>query len=180
MKFCSECGHTVSQKIPDGDNRQRFVCDQCDVIHYQNPKVVVGCLAQWEDQILLCKRAIQPRHGLWTLPAGFMENAESSADGAIRETWEEARAQVSQHSLYALYSIPHISQVYLLYRCQLDNLAFEPGPESLEVALFSEADIPWTELAFPVVKETLKHFFADQKTGDYALHEGILRRKKAR
>ena len=174
MKFCSECGHTVSEKIPDGDNRPRFVCDQCGVIHYQNPKIVTGCIAQWEDKVLLCQRAIEPRHGLWTLPAGFMENHESAEEGAKRETWEEACANVTLEALYALYSIPHISQVYLLYRCRLDNLDFKPGPESLDVKLFSKADIPWDNLAFPVVHKTLTRFFLDQQTQDYALHVGTL------
>ena len=165
MKFCSRCGANVKLSIPPGDNRQRFVCTSCGEIHYQNPKLVTGCIPEWEDRVLLCRRAIEPRYGLWTLPAGFMENEESAQQGAARETLEEANARVSIEQLYTTFNLPHISQVYLLFRGSLKDLDFSPGSESLEVALFREEEIPWEELAFPVIRETLKHYFQDRENG---------------
>jgi ADP-ribose pyrophosphatase YjhB (NUDIX family) len=151
-------------RVPEGDNRERFVCSRCQVIHYQNPKIVAGCIPEWEDKILLCKRAIEPRYGLWTLPAGFMENGESTEQAAMRETWEEARARVSILGLYGLFSIPHISQVYMLFRGHLEDGKFAPGPESQECRLYSIEQIPWDELAFPVIRETLLRY-RDDKNG---------------
>lgn len=167
MKYCSQCGDSVAERIPEGDNRIRFVCIQCETIHYQNPKVVTGCLPFFEDKVLLCKRAIAPRHGYWTLPAGFLENGETAADGALRETMEEANANAEIMDLYTLFSLPHISQIYLFYRARLTDLDFHPGIESLETRLFSEAEIPWDELAFPVITETLKHYFSDLPEGEF-------------
>ena len=172
MKFCSECGAAVERRIPVGDNRSRFVCARCETVHYQNPKVVAGCIPEWGDKILLCKRAIEPRYGLWTLPAGFMENEETTAEAAARETLEEASARVDIDGLYALFNLPHINQVYLLFRGRLRDLNFGPGEESLEVALFTEAEIPWDTLAFPVVRETLKWYFADRARGAFPLRFG--------
>ncbi len=172
MKFCSNCGAPVSRRIPPGDSLPRYVCDACRTIHYQNPKMVVGCIPEWEDRILLCRRAIEPRYGLWTLPAGFMENSETAAEAAARETREEAEAQVEIGTLFSLYNLPHINQVYLLFRARLLNLAYAPGAESLEVALFHEAEIPWERLAFPVIQHTLHHFFDDRRGGQYRLHIG--------
>ncbi|TCK19178.1 ADP-ribose pyrophosphatase YjhB (NUDIX family) [Thiogranum longum] len=173
MKFCSNCGESVVLRIPEGDNRERFVCDNCHTIHYQNPNIVAGCIPEWEGRILLCKRAIEPRYGLWTLPAGFMENGETTEQAAMRETHEEAGANVEITSLYGLFSIPHISQVYMLYHGFLVNGAYEAGCESLECRLFNEQDIPWDKLAFPVVRETLQRFFADRKHGkDLPLQRG--------
>ena len=142
MRFCSSCGAEVTLKTPEGDNLPRHVCEACGTIHYENPKVVVGALPEWEDRILLCRRAIEPRHGFWTVPAGFMENRETTADAAARETEEEARARIEVGALYSLVNISHISQVHLFYRARLLDLDFGPGPESLEVRLFSEAEIP--------------------------------------
>lgn len=176
MKFCSECGAPVAQHIPSGDNRPRFVCAACHTIHYQNPKVVAGCIPEWEGKILLCKRAIEPRYGLWTLPAGFMENDETTIEAAMRETWEEAAAPVYIDSLYALFNLPHINQVYVMFRGRLKRLEFAPGSESLEVALYAEADIPWDDLAFPVVRETLKLYFADRRAGTFRQHLGDITR----
>ncbi len=177
MKFCSNCGQPVEQRIPEGDNLPRFVCDACESIHYQNPKIVAGCIPEWEDKILLCRRAIEPRYGLWTLPAGFMENGETTEQAALRETWEEARATMEIRSLYAVFSIPHISQVYMLFRGPLQHCRFGPGPESLEVALFSEAQIPWGELAFPVIDATLKRYFSDRHQGHgVPTHLGVVAR----
>ena len=164
MKFCSECGSPGSYRIPAGDNRERFVCDDCDTIHYVNPRIVTGCLPFHKDQVLLCKRAIEPRKGWWTLPAGFLENGESIADGARRETLEEANARVRELSLYTVFSLPHISQAYMFYRAQLADLDFSAGEESLAVELVSLDDIPWDELAFPVITSTLKHYIADRRT----------------
>lgn len=162
LKYCSNCGTTVVIRIPEGDNRERFVCTQCQTIHYQNPKIVAGCIPEWEAQILLCRRAIEPRYGLWTLPAGFMENGESTEEAAMRETREEACARVKIETLYSLLSIPHINQVYMLFRGSLVNGEFSPGDESLECKLFDEAEIPWDNLAFPVVEETLRRYYRDR------------------
>ena len=172
MHFCSHCGERVALSIPPGDHLPRYVCPACQTIHYQNPKMVVGTIPEWEDRILLCRRAIEPKHGLWTLPAGFMENSETTAQGAIRETWEEACARVEILSLYTLYNLPHINQVYLMFRATLLNQDFAPGPESLEVALFREQDIPWDQLAFRTIEATLKAYFADRTRGGFGFHMG--------
>ena len=132
MIFCSNCGARLIRKIPPGDDRLRYVCESCATIHYQNPKIVAGCIPEWEGRLLLCRRAIEPRHGLWTLPAGFMENGETTEQAAARETWEEARARVGSMQLYGVFSIPHISQVYMMFRGVLLAEEFGPGPESLE------------------------------------------------
>lgn len=169
MKYCSVCGSEVQLRVPEGDDRDRFVCDNCGAIHYINPKVIVGCLATFEDQVLLCRRAIEPRSGLWTLPAGFMENGETTKEGAARETWEEARGRVSGMELYRVFDVPYISQVYMFYRCALEHGEHAAGPESQETALFTEASVPWDEIAFPVVRHTLKDFFADRDRGDFPI-----------
>ena len=167
MKFCTSCGSNVALKIPEGDDRERFVCTSCDSIHYINPRVIVGCVPTHQGKVLLCKRAIEPRYGYWTLPAGFMENGETTPEGAARETWEEARARVSQLELYRIFDVPYISQVYMFYRCELDNGEFGVGPESLECGLYTEENIPWDEIAFPSVKETLRDYFSDVKSGHF-------------
>ncbi|MFD1218420.1 NUDIX hydrolase [Microbulbifer celer] len=177
MKFCSHCGHTVAFEIPMGDDRPRHLCHDCGAIHYVNPRVIVGVVPYLGDQILLCKRAIEPRLGLWTLPAGFMENGESSEEGALRECWEEALARVRTDDLYCVYDIPHINQVYLIYRGELTDTDFGPGPESLEVELFHEDEIPWDDMAFPIMTETIQHYFADRKEGIFKLHRGVIERK---
>ncbi|TLM79698.1 NUDIX hydrolase [Microbulbifer harenosus] len=177
MKFCSHCAHTVVFEIPAGDDRPRHLCRACGAIHYVNPRVIVGTLPYIGEQVLLCKRAIEPRHGLWTLPAGFMENGESSEQGALRESWEEARARLRIDELFAVYDIPHINQVYLMYRGELTDMDFGPGPESLEVELFEEKDIPWDEMAFPVMTQTLKHYFRDRDNGVFQLHREVIERK---
>lgn len=174
MNFCSNCGARVVLRIPAGDNRERFVCERCDTIHYQNPKIVAGCIPEWDDRILLCRRAIEPRYGLWTLPAGFMENDETVAEAAARETLEEARAHVRDLELYAVFSLPHINQVYVMYRGRLDPPEFAPGPESLEVRLVREEEVPWEALAFPVIAETLRRYFADRRAGRFGVHEAAI------
>ncbi len=174
MKFCSNCGARLVKRVPTGDNLPRFVCDSCGTIHYENPKIVVGCIPEWEDRILLCRRAIEPRSGLWTVPAGFMENGETTADGAMRETLEEANAHVEIVALYALYNIPHINQVYMLFRATLLDLNFCAGEETLDVRLFSQDQIPWNEIAFATVRNTLTHYFADRGNGEYRFHMGTI------
>ncbi len=179
MKFCSECAHPVSLLIPPDDNRPRYVCNQCGTIHYQNPKMVIGSIPVWEQngetRILLCKRAIEPRYGYWTLPAGFMENNETTGDAAMRETREEAGANIELHELFSLLNVPHVHQVHIFYRATLLDLDYHAGTESLEVELFSESQIPWDDIAFPTVAHTLKFFFADHtrilsEGGTYGLH----------
>lgn len=177
MKFCSQCGKAVALHVPAGDNRERHVCTHCHTIHYQNPRIITGTLPVFENRVLLCKRAIEPRSGLWTLPAGFMENGETTEQGAERETWEEARANVTIHSLYTLFNLPQINQVYFFYRAALNDLDFSPGPESLEVELFYEHQIPWDALAFPVIARTLKHYFSDLKQGSYPIRSEDIVRK---
>ncbi len=167
MKFCSNCGATLSWMVPEGDNRERHVCTACNTIHYVNPRIVAGCLPVWEDRIMLCRRAIEPRRGYWTLPAGFLENGETIAAGAARETAEEANARVRDLELYTVFSLPHISQAYMFFRAELEDLEFSSGMETLEVELFSEAQIPWQELAFPVITQSLEFYFEDRKRGAF-------------
>ena len=176
MKYCSQCGETVTVKVPEGDSLPRHVCAACGTIHYQNPKIVVGCIPEWDDRILLCRRAIEPRYGLWTLPAGFMENGETVQQGAARETLEEARARVEIGTLYTLFNLPHISQVYMLFRGRLLDLDFGPGSESLEVALVHESEVPWQEIAFPVIRESLLLYFRDRTEGAFPMRSGDILR----
>ncbi len=174
MKFCSACGAAVEWRIPVDDNRPRFICSECDTIHYQNPKLVIAALPEWQDRILLCRRAIEPRYGLWTLPGGFMENGESTSQTAIRETLEEANARIDIGDLYSMYSLPYINQVHLLFRATLLDLDFGPGAESLEVKLFDETQIPWDEIAFRPIHVSLKHYFSERHTGTFKFHSGEL------
>lgn len=167
MRFCSHCGNPVVRRVPTGDNMPRHVCPSCGTVHYQNPRMVVGCIPAWEDKVLLCRRAIAPREGWWTLPAGYLENGETTLQGAVRETLEEANARVDIEQLFTVVNLPHIDQVYLLFRASLRDLDFSPGPESREVALFAEHQVPWDELAFPTVDYTLKHYFDDLKSGHF-------------
>ena len=170
MNFCSNCGAAVELRIPPGDTLPRYVCRQCTTVHYQNPKLVVGALAQWEDRILLCRRAIEPRHGFWTLPAGFMENDETTAQAAARETAEEARARIEVGELYTMIDVPYISQVHLVYRARLLDLDFSAGEESLEVALLRDDEIPWDQIAFRTIGMTLRYFFEDRRRGNWPFH----------
>lgn len=174
MQYCSRCGGTNSQSIPAGDNRPRSVCDRCGTIHYVNPKIIAGCLVTSGDRVLLCQRAIEPRRGFWTLPAGFMENGESAEQGAERETMEEAGARVAVAGLYTVFSLPHISQVYLFYRGELVDDRYAAGDESLDVGLFAEQDIPWDALSFPVVTATLKHYYRDRLQGDFPTRSEVI------
>lgn len=170
MNFCSACGAPVVLQIPPGDTLPRHVCKRCGCIHYQNPKLVVGAIPEWEDRVLLCRRAIEPRLGKWTLPAGFMENKETTAEAAARETLEEAGARIEVGRVFTLINIAHISQVHLVYRARLLDLDFAPGEESLEVALFTEDEIPWGEIAFRSIALTLKRYFEDRRAGRFGFH----------
>ena len=178
MNFCSHCGSArLEWRIPDGDSLPRHVCAQCQTIHYQNPKVVVGCLPEWEGQVLLCRRAIEPRRGLWTLPAGFLENGETLAAGAARETLEEASARVVVGALYTVISLPQINQIYMMFRADLADREFGPGPESLEVRLYDEVEIPWETLAFRTITRTLRNYFLDRKQRAFPTHVSSLERR---
>jgi len=172
VKFCNQCGAEVVGKIPAGDKRLRYVCISCEAIHYQNPKIVAGCIPEHEGKVLLCKRAIEPRYGYWTLPAGFMELEETSLEAALRETLEEANARVTVSELYTVFSLPNVSQVYMMYRSKLLDLDFSAGDESLEVKLFAEDEIPWDDIAFTTIKYTLKFYFKDQQSNNFCLHTG--------
>lgn len=170
INYCSACGGKASLRIPEGDLLTRHVCDDCGTIHYQNPKLVVGALPVWEDRILLCRRAIEPRYGKWTLPAGFMENGETVAQAAVRETAEEANARIALGDMYTVISVPYISQVHVIYRASLLDLDFSPGAETLDTRLFREEDVPWDEIAFRTVARSLRHFFDDRRSGSFRFH----------
>lgn len=176
QRYCSQCGSLLTRRIPEDDNRERDVCDHCGAIHYQNPRMVLGTIPVWEKQVLLCRRAIEPRHGYWTLPAGFMELGETTAQGAARETQEEAGARIEMGPLFAVLDIPHVDQVHIFYLARLTDPQFEPGPESLEARLFNEEEIPWDELAFRSVSTALKLFFADRARGAFQVHSDTLLR----
>lgn len=181
MKFCSYCGSaSLAQRIPEGDTLLRYVCGNCGAVHYQNPKTVVGCLPEWQGRILLCKRAIEPRYGLWTLPAGFLENGETLEAGALRETVEEAHARVEIGALYTVISLPDINQIYMMFRAQLRDLEFGAGSESLEVRLFAEDVIPWGDIAFRTIARTLRNYFLDRKLGAFPLHVSALHKRSPR
>jgi len=174
INFCPSCGSAVELRCPDNDDRLRHICVTCGMIHYQNPKMVIGSIPEWEDKILLCRRAIEPRYGLWTLPGGFMENGETTTEAAIRETLEEANARIAIGDLYSMYSLPYIDQVHMLFRARLLDPDFSPGVESLEVRLFAEHEIPWDEIAFRPVKYSLEHYFEDRRSGRFGFHIGEL------
>lgn len=176
MQYCSQCGAEVTRRVPAGDNLPRYVCDNCDTIHYQNPRIVAGALALHEGRILLCKRAIEPRQGYWTLPAGFMENGETIEEAAVRETVEEACATVLLDSLYTVIDVPHISQVHMMFIGRLASASHRPGPESLETELLLPEDIPWNELAFPSVRFTLESFLEDRDRSEFPLRNTVIRR----
>jgi ADP-ribose pyrophosphatase YjhB (NUDIX family) len=171
IQFCKQCGVAVAYRVPDdGDTKMRAVCTACHTIHYENPLNVVGTVPHWGDQVLLCKRNIEPRFGKWTLPAGFMELNETTAEGAARETDEEAGAQFEMQELFTLLNVARVGQVHMYYRARLLSDQFNPGSETIEAKLFTQAEIPWNEIAFRTVKETLEHYFADRKAGQYGFH----------
>ena len=170
MPFCTACGQPTTEQIPLGDHKVRQVCTHCKTIHYVNPKVICGALAIWEDKVLLCRRAIEPRYGLWTLPAGYMELFETMEQGAARETREEAEAEVEIEQLYCMYNIPRIGQIYVLFKSHLVEGKFGAGDETIESRLFEEHEIPWDSLAFPSVERTLRHYFEDRKSNHFPTH----------
>jgi ADP-ribose pyrophosphatase YjhB (NUDIX family) len=174
IRHCRACGTAVKYQTPAGDNRERAVCPACGTVHYENPLTVVGTVPVWGDQVLLCKRAIEPRRGLWTLPAGFMELGETTADGAMRETLEESGAQIRLDGLFTVLNVVRVGQVHLFYRATMLAPDLDPGDESLEARLFREDEVPWDELAFRTVRETLLRFFDDRRKvrdgGAYAVH----------
>ena len=172
MNYCSNCGRQLTYRTPPGDDRPRHCCEGCGTIHYQNPTMVVGCIPEWDGKFLLCRRAIEPRYGKWTLPAGYLENGETVAEGAARETYEEARAKVERLTPYALYNICYVNQIYFMFRARLVENHFKPGQESLEVKLFAEDEIPWEDLAFRVMQETLIHYLKDRRNGQFPFFTG--------
>ena len=172
IRHCRQCGALVARRLPDdGDTRERAICTVCNTVHYENPLNVVGTLPIWEDKILLCKRNIEPRYGKWTLPAGFMELGETVAQGAARETDEEAGAQIELLGLYTLMNVVRVGQVHFFYRAKLLSTTFHPGHETIEARLFSEDEVPWDDIAFRTVRETLKCFFEDRQRGAFPLHQ---------
>jgi ADP-ribose pyrophosphatase YjhB (NUDIX family) len=170
IRHCRACGHEVAYRVPPDDNRERAVCLQCQHIDYENPLNVVGTVPAWEDQVLLCRRNIEPRHGFWTLPAGFMELGESTEAGALRETDEEAGARIELQGLFSVLNVVRVGQVHLYYRARLMDTAFAPGPETIEARLFREDEIPWDDLAFRTVRVTLERYFADRRAGSFGIH----------
>jgi ADP-ribose pyrophosphatase YjhB (NUDIX family) len=176
MNFCSDCGHKVTLLIPEGDSKPRHTCESCDTVHYSNPNIVAGAIVEQDGKILLCKRAIEPRLGYWTLPAGFMENDESVEEAAIRETWEEAHAKIKLTEYFSQMSIPQANQVHVFYRAQFEEISFSSGPESLEVELFAIEDIPWKELSFHTVKRTLELYVLDHAEDAFGFYSEVIRR----
>lgn len=172
IKHCRACGGSVEYTVPPDDNRERATCQVCGTVLYENPLNVVGTVPVWGDRVLLCRRNIEPRHGFWTLPAGFMEMGETTAEGALRETVEEAGARIELQGLFTLLNVVRVGQVHLYYRARLEDTDFAPGPETIEARLFSEDQIPWDELAFRTVRATLEHYFADRRSGHFGVHCG--------
>ncbi len=174
IKHCAQCGGIAVYRLPDdGDTKLRAICTVCHTVHYENPLNVVGTIPTWgadAEQVLLCKRNIEPRRGKWTLPAGFMELGETTSDGAARETVEEAGAQFEMRGIFALINVAKVGQLHLFYRAALLSTEFDPGFETIEAKLFSEADIPWEEIAFETVRQTLQLYFADRKSGSFSFH----------
>jgi len=169
IKHCKACGSPTQYVVPPDDNRERATCTVCGTVHYENPLNVVGTVPIWNDKVLLCRRNIEPRYGLWTLPAGFMELGETAAEGALRETIEEAGARIELGELYTLLNVVKVGQLHLFYRARLLDTDFAPGPETIEAQLFSEAEVPWEEIAFRTVRETLLHYFSDRRRDRYEL-----------
>ena len=170
IQHCRLCGAATAYRVPADDNRERAICSACGEIHYENPLNVVGTVPVWGDQVLLCRRAIEPRRGFWTLPAGFMELGETTAAGALRETVEEAGARVEMQDLFSVLNVVRVGQVHLFYRARMLDPTLDPGPESLEARLFREDEVPWDELAFRTVRQTLEWFFEDRRLGAFSVH----------
>jgi ADP-ribose pyrophosphatase YjhB (NUDIX family) len=180
MNFCSNCGAPVQLLVPPGDDRPRFTCCSCDTIHYQNPKIVVGCIPEWEDRVLMCRRNIEPQWGLWTLPAGYLESGETVAEGARRETWEETGALVEDLLPYLLFDITYVNQIYLMFRARLQKPEFQITEESAEVVLMREEEIPWDKIAFRAIENTLRRFFFDRSNGHFPFRIRRIQKKTSR
>lgn len=174
MRYCPQCGHAVNMSIPVGDDKIRAVCPNCEHIDYDNPRLITGTIPMYQGRLLLCRRNIEPRFGYWTLPAGFMENQETTSEGALRETLEESGSEAICRQAFSMISIPHINQIHLFYLADLKRDDFHATEESSEVALFELSDIPWDELAFTSVSKTLELFLEDHKTGQYGFHEDTI------
>jgi ADP-ribose pyrophosphatase YjhB (NUDIX family) len=170
IKHCRACGTAVAYRVPADDNRERAVCAACGTIHYENPLNVVGTVPVWGEQVLLCRRNIEPRFGLWTLPAGFLELGETTDAGALRETIEESGAEIELQGLFSVLNVVRVGQVHLFYRARMLSADLAPGPETIEARLFREHEVPWDEIAFRTVRETLVRFFDDRRRGQYGLH----------
>jgi ADP-ribose pyrophosphatase YjhB (NUDIX family) len=177
LQFCGYCGARTRVAVPAGDHLPRRICDACAVVHYENPRIVVGCVPVHDDQILICRRAIEPRRGYWTIPAGFMENGETLEAGAARECQEEALAEVQIGSLLALVNIPEAHQVHVFFRAQLPQAVFGAGPESLEAVLVRAEEIPWAEIAFPSTRFALERFLQDKAAGVECPHLTTMSRR---
>lgn len=177
FSYCTKCGGRISEEIPEGDDRPRAVCRACGHVHYDNPKIVTGCLIYQGTQVLLCRRAIEPRAGYWTFPAGFLELGETTTDGAIRETREEVCAEIEIDDLYAIFELPYISQLYVFYRAKLKSMDFSPSIETSEVGLFEQPDVPWEKLAFKVIQDSLTYYFEDRQHDSYPLHRHVFRER---
>lgn len=177
MNYCNHCAHPVVVKIPEGETLPRHICEQCGTIHYQNPKIVAGCIPEWNEHILLCRRAIEPRVGYWTFPAGFMELGEATEHAAARETLEEAEAEVDIINLYAVFTLTRVSQVYVVFRGSMRTETHGPGQESTDTKLVHPDDIPWDSLAFPVIKEILTRYVHDRRRGTFGVYYGVIERR---
>ena len=174
MKFCSNCGSQVVFKAIEGEHLPRFICENCGIIHYKNPLMVVGCVPIWEDKIMLCRRGIEPQFGMWNLPGGFMENNETVEEGAAREMLEETNGRVKILSLHTVFSVTHVNQVHLHFLANMEDLNYSETPESTEIALFTEGSIPWDEIAFASNLFAIKRYFEDRKNGIQKTHLGAL------
>lgn len=170
LNFCPRCGAPVEYKIPEGDDRERRICTATGEVFYDNPRNVVGTIVEHGGRILMCRRAIEPRRGFWTLPAGFLELGETCAEGAVRETYEEAGAHVAKPRLFSLIDITHIGQIHMLFTAEMPDNVYQAGPESSEVRFFTEQEINWSQLAFPSIHRTLQRYFEDRASGTFSMH----------
>ena len=175
IQHCRVCGAATAYRVPADDNRERAVCSTCGEIHYENPINVVGTVPVWGEQVLLCRRNIEPRYGMWTLPAGFLELGETASHGALRETEEEAGAHVELQGLFTVLDVVRAGQIHLFWRARMLDTHLAPGPETIEARLFREDEVPWDQIAFRSVRQTLEHFFADRLHGSFGFHEGEIR-----
>ena len=178
MNYCTNCGRPLIIDVPAGDDRQRYICPDCTMIHYQNPKMVVGCIPVHQERVLLCRRSIEPGYGKWTIPAGYLENHETVTEGARREAWEEAGIVLEDMIPYRLFNIVHIAQIYLIFRGTIVDGGFHPGDESLDAGLFSESEIPWQEIAFRVVSVSLENYFKDRQSGIFPFKTDDIRPRR--